>query len=135
MLEAQEDNRAALDIYTRAALLPTFSPSSAPSTSSISTSSSTPGQTKQVPPLVQFKRIRMLVALDQMPEALALLEPLARDLPDEAQIQLLLGKCLLAVGRRAEGVQALTEARELVPRLAGKVGRLIGGEESEEEED
>ena len=78
----------------------------------------------------------MLIALAQLPEALALLEPLAKELPDEAQVQLLLGKCLLAVGRRTDGVQALVEARELAPRLGAKIGRLIGGEEeSEDEED
>ncbi|WVQ99447.1 hypothetical protein IAU59_006582 [Kwoniella sp. CBS 9459] len=88
-------------------------------------------------PMVQFKRIRVLVALQRFDEAIALLEPLSREAPDEANIFFLLGKCYLRRDRRGEATIAFTTARELQPKLEGPIKATLeaNGEEEEEEED
>ncbi|OCF36805.1 anaphase-promoting complex subunit 3 [Kwoniella heveanensis BCC8398] len=88
-------------------------------------------------PMVQFKRIRVLVALQRFDEAIALLEPLSREAPDEANIFFLLGKCYLRRDRRGEATVAFTTARELQPKLEGPIKATLeaNGEEEEEEED
>ncbi|WVF71504.1 hypothetical protein IAT40_006310 [Kwoniella sp. CBS 6097] len=88
-------------------------------------------------PMVQFKRIRVLVALQRFDEAIALLEPLSREAPDEANIFFLLGKCYLRRDRRGEATVAFTTARELQPKLEGPIKATLeaNGEEDEEEED
>ncbi|WWC70049.1 uncharacterized protein I206_103993 [Kwoniella pini CBS 10737] len=87
--------------------------------------------------MVQFKRIRALVALQRFDEAITLLEPLSEQAPDEANIFFLLGKCYLRKDRRSEATIAFTTARELQPKLenAIKVTLEANGEEEEEEDD
>ncbi|WRT66427.1 uncharacterized protein IL334_003383 [Kwoniella shivajii] len=88
-------------------------------------------------PMVQFKRIRALVALQRFDEAISLLEPLSTQAPDEANIFFLLGKCYLRKDKRSEATIAFTTARELQPKLekAIKATFEANGEEEEEEED
>lgn len=103
-------------------------------------------------PMVQYKMIRMLVALqridvgflfsmkqcvaDRAQEAIAALEPLVRQAPDEANIHFLLGKCYLRADRRPEATVCFTSARELNPKLEGPIkSALLGKEEGEESGD
>ncbi|WWD17246.1 hypothetical protein CI109_101684 [Kwoniella shandongensis] len=88
-------------------------------------------------PMVHFKRIRALVALQRFDEAIAALESLSREAPDEANIFFLLGKCYLRKGRRGEATIAFTSARELQPKLESAIKATLeaNGEEEEEEED
>ncbi|WVW83972.1 hypothetical protein I302_105995 [Kwoniella bestiolae CBS 10118] len=88
-------------------------------------------------PMVQFKRIRALVALQRFDEAITLLEPLSNQAPDEANIFFLLGKCYLRKDRRSEATIAFTTARELQPKLENAIKATLeaNGEEEEEEED
>ncbi|WWC62030.1 uncharacterized protein I303_104617 [Kwoniella dejecticola CBS 10117] len=87
--------------------------------------------------MVQFKRIRALVALQRFDDAIALLEPLSEQAPDEANIFFLLGKCYLRKDRRSEATIAFTTARELQPKLEGAIKLTLeaNGEEEEEEDD
>ncbi|WVR07101.1 hypothetical protein IAU60_004140 [Kwoniella sp. DSM 27419] len=88
-------------------------------------------------PMVQFKRIRALVALQRFDEAIALLEPLSREAPDEANIVFLLGKCYLRKDRRGDATIAFTTARDLQPKLEGAIKATLeaNGEEEEEEDE
>ncbi|KAK4685351.1 anaphase-promoting complex subunit 3, partial [Tremellales sp. Uapishka_1] len=88
-------------------------------------------------PMVQFKRIRVLVSFNRLSEAIDALEPLSRDSPDEAQIFFLLGKCYLRTGRNREATIAFTTARELQPKLAASIKTSIenlGWDREEDEE-
>ncbi|RSH87314.1 anaphase-promoting complex subunit cdc27 [Saitozyma podzolica] len=84
-------------------------------------------------PMVLFKRIRMLVALQRIDDAIAALEPLARTAPDEAQVHFLLGKCYLRNHRRGEATVCFTAARELQPKLEGAIRATIEANGEEEE--
>ncbi|WWC94206.1 hypothetical protein V866_001046 [Kwoniella sp. B9012] len=88
-------------------------------------------------PMVQFKRIRALVALQRFDEAITLLEPLSNQAPDEANIFFLLGKCYLRKDRRSEATIAFTTARELQPKLENAIKATLeaNGEEEEDEDD
>ncbi|WVQ80743.1 hypothetical protein IAT38_002848 [Cryptococcus sp. DSM 104549] len=88
-------------------------------------------------PMVQFKRIRALVALHRYDDAISALEPLSHDAPDEAQIFFLLGKCYLKKERRVDAARAFTVARELMPKLEGAIKEALeaGGEEEDEDEE
>jgi len=95
-----------------------------------------------------YRRIRTLVTLQRLDvsvyvshvgvadgqEAIALLVPLARKAPDEANIQFLLGKCYLRQGMRQEATVCFTEARDLQPKLDGAIKVAMGGNEDSEEE-
>ncbi|KAL1411551.1 anaphase-promoting complex subunit cdc27 [Vanrija albida] len=87
--------------------------------------------------MVEYKRIRVLVALGRIAEAIAALQPLARLAPDEANIQFLLGKCYMRTGRNAEAMVAFASARELQPKLDGAIKVVIGarGEDVAEEDE
>lgn len=69
-------------------------------------------------------------------EAIAGLEPLSCEAPDEANIHFLLGKCYLRQGRRGDATVAFTSARELQPKLEGAIKSAMeaDGEEDEGEE-
>lgn len=86
--------------------------------------------------MVQFKRIRALVALQRYDEAISALVPLTHSAPDEANVFFLLGKCLLKKERRQEATVAFTNARELEPKLEGVIKAVLAanGEEGEDEE-
>lgn len=71
--------------------------------------------------MCQYQRSRTLLALGRLDEAIASLEPLARDAPDEANVHFLLGKCYLRAERTAFGIMALTIARELQPKLESAI--------------
>ncbi|OXC67525.1 hypothetical protein AYX13_04034 [Cryptococcus neoformans] len=87
-------------------------------------------------PMVQFKRIRALVALQRYDEAISALVPLTHSAPDEANVFFLLGKCLLKKERRQEATMAFTNARELEPKLEGAINAVLAanGEEGEDQE-
>ncbi|WWC89266.1 uncharacterized protein L201_004187 [Kwoniella dendrophila CBS 6074] len=88
-------------------------------------------------PMVQFKRIRALVALQRFDEAITLLEPLSNQAPDEANVFFLLGKCYLRKDQRSKATIAFTTARELQPKLENAIKATLeaNGEEDEEEEE
>ncbi|ORX36601.1 hypothetical protein BD324DRAFT_455377 [Kockovaella imperatae] len=86
-------------------------------------------------PMVAYKRVRVLVALQRIDEAITFLESLAKTAPDEANIHFLLAKCYLKQDRRTEATVSFTSARELQPKLEGAIRAAIGGKEEDEEDD
>ena len=62
-----------------------------------------------------------------------MLEALVRTTPDEANIQLLLGKCYLHQGRRADATVAFTSARDLQPKLESAIKVAMGGGEEDDD--
>ena len=70
-------------------------------------------------------------------EAVAALEPLSREAPDEANIYYLLGKCYLRLGRRGDATIAFTSAHELQPKLEEAIKSAIelDGEDEDEPEE
>lgn len=77
-----------------------------------------------------------LAESEEIQEAIAALEPLSREAPDEANIHFLLGKCYLRQGRRADATVAFTSARELQPKLEGAIRSAMeaNGEDDDGEE-
>lgn len=69
-----------------------------------------------------------------MQEAIALLEPLIRTAPDEANVHFLLGKCYLKVGKKVEATISFTYARELQPKLESAIKVAMVGDEDDEED-
>lgn len=68
-----------------------------------------------------------------------MLEPLAQQATDEANVHFLLGKCYIGAGCRPEATVVLTTARELQPKFEGAIRKVLlaNGEDLDgsEEED
>ncbi|KPV75642.1 uncharacterized protein RHOBADRAFT_13625 [Rhodotorula graminis WP1] len=76
-------------------------------------------------PLVRFKRVRLLIALQRYPAAEADLLALRHQAPTEPNVHYLLGKLYRVLGRKADMHRAFALAQDLEPRMARCVPRPL----------
>ncbi|GAA5843766.1 hypothetical protein JCM9279_000136 [Rhodotorula babjevae] len=101
VLEKLRRPREALEMYERAAVLAPESP------------------------LVRFKRVRLLIALQRYPSAEADLLALRHQAPTEPNVHYLLGKLYRVLGRKADMHRAFALAQDLEPRMASLIREQI----------
>ncbi|KAK3117893.1 anaphase-promoting complex subunit cdc27 [Teratosphaeriaceae sp. CCFEE 6253] len=114
VLERLHDRKAALANYTKALEI---SPASA---------------------LARFKKARVLMHMRYFAEALAELELLREQAPDEANVWFLLGKCYKGLGEKSEALRALTTALNLDVKAAPFIKEAmeaLDNDDDESEED
>ncbi|GAA5922557.1 hypothetical protein JCM3775_005771 [Rhodotorula graminis] len=76
-------------------------------------------------PLVRFKRVRLLIALQRYPAAEADLLALRHQAPTEPNVHYLLGKLYRVLGRKADMHRAFALAQDLEPRMASLIREQI----------
>ncbi|GAA5824201.1 hypothetical protein JCM3770_006131 [Rhodotorula araucariae] len=76
-------------------------------------------------PLVRFKRVRLLIALQRYSSAEADLLALRHQAPTEPNVHYLLGKLYKVLGRKADMHRAFAMAQDLEPRMASLIREQI----------